>query len=141
MTEVRATSSDRKLRVSGGVVSAVAGLFHLPVGIIGLADPRMTGTIFGEDAVLVVPAFFLLLGAFQLLWAWITVTSGNELIGIGIFAFLASIILYLFALATPLPFGVIQQTISLPGALTKVVEAAYVVIALFLVSRSSQERL
>lgn len=141
MTEVRATSSDRKLKVSGAIVSAVAGLFHLPVGIIGLADPRMTGTIFGEDAVLVVPAFFLLLGAFQLLWAWITVTSGNELIGIGIFAFLASIVLYLFALATPLPFGVVQQTISLPGALTKVVEVTYVVIALFLVSRPSRERL
>lgn len=141
MTEVRATSSDRKLKVSGAVVSAVAGLFHLPIGIIGLADPRMTGTIFGEEAVLVVPGFFILLGAFQLLWAWITLTSGNELIGIGIFAFLASIILYLFALATPLPFGVIQQTISLPGALTKVVETAYVVIALFLVSRPSQERL
>ena len=141
MTEVRATSSDRKLRVSGAVVSAVAGLFHLPVGIIGLADSRMTGTIFGGDAVLVIPAFFLLLGAFQLLWAWITLTSGNELIGIGIFAFLASIILYLFVLATPLPFGVVQQSISLPGALTKLVEAAYAVIALFLVSRPSRERL
>lgn len=141
MTEVRATSSDRKLKVSGAVVSAVAGLFHLPIGIIGLANPEMAGTIFGEEAVLVVPGFFILLGAFQLLWAWITLTSGSELVGIGIFAFLASIILYLFALATPLPFGVIQQTISLPGALTKVVEAAYVVIALFLVSRPSQERL
>lgn len=141
MTEVRATPSDRKLKVSGAVVSAVAGLFHLPIGIIGLANPEMAGTIFGEEAVLVVPGFFILLGAFQLLWAWITLTSGSELVGIGIFAFLASIILYLFALATPLPFGVIQQTISLPGALTKVVEAAYVVIALFLVSRPSQERL
>lgn len=138
MTEVKATRSNRKLRMSAAIVAAIAGLFHLPIGIIGLANPEMAGTIFGEEAVLVVPGFFILLGAFQLIWAWITLTSGSELVGIGIFAFLASIVLYLFALATPLPFGVIQQTISLPGALTKIVEAAYVVIALLLVGAPSQ---
>lgn len=140
MAKVKATRSNRKLRASAAIVAAVAGLFHLPIGIIGLADSEMAGMIFGEEAVLVVPGFFILLGAFQLIWAWITLTSGSELVGIGIFAFLTSIVLYLFALVTPLPFGVIQQTISLPGALTKVVEAAYVVIALFLVGTPSREK-
>src|SRR5437773_88243 len=59
------------------------------------------------------PAFFLVLGSFELVWAWVTLVYREPtMIGIGVAGFISSIILYLVALATPLtPFGVKQQTL------------------------------
>ena len=130
MAQAKLAPQVRRLRLAGSLLAAVSGFIHVPLAMILFADREMAATIFGRQAVLVVPGFFLVLGAFQVMWAWITLGSGSTLIGIGIFGFLGSIVLYLVALATPLPFGVVQQNITPIGGITKLIEAAYVIVSL-----------
>jgi hypothetical protein len=63
------------------------------------------------------------------------------LIGLGTIAFLASIVLYLVAVATPLPFGVKQQPLSLIAGLVKILESIYVVASLALIGGLSTKTL
>ncbi len=97
---------------------------------------------YGQDAVLEVPAFFLVLGAFQIVWSWETLKEKQEIIiGVGTVGFLGSIVLYLVALATPLPLGIVQQAISPVGLVAKIIEIAYVVSSVGLARSLSAERL
>ncbi len=95
--------------------------------------------MFYGDAVSVVFTFFLGLGVFQLVWAAILLRSRNRLLlSVGVLGFLGSIVIYLVSLATPLPFGVKQQTITTFSAFpltTKVIEAVFVVSSLSLLRR------
>ncbi len=89
---------------------------------------------YGQDSGLEVPGFFLVLGAFQIIWAWETFTEKETMIiGIGTMGFLGSVVLYLVALATPLPLGVLQQTISPTALLAKIIEIAYVISSVGLI--------
>ncbi len=95
----------------------------------------------GQYSVLEVPGFFLVLGAFQLIWAWETLKEKQEImIGIGIIGFLGSIVLYLVALAIPLPLGILRQTISLPGLAAKIIEIVYVISSAGLIRSLPIER-
>ncbi len=97
---------------------------------------------YGQDSVLQVPGFFLVLGGFQLAWAWETWIEKQEIIiGIGTVGFLGSVALYLAALATPLPLGIIQQSISLPGLAAKIIEIAFVISSVGLIRSLPSERL
>ena len=100
----------------------------------GFATPDMTKNMFGDEAVWIVPAFFLVLGSFQLVWAWATLDYREPtMIGIGVAGFIGSIILYLVALVTPLtPFGVKQQTLTTLSAVpftVKFIEIVYIIAA------------
>ena len=133
MAQARLAPQVRRLRLASSLLAAVSGFIHVPLAMIFFADREMAAKIFGRQADLVVPGFFLGLGVFQVMWAWITLGSGTTLIGIGIFGFLGSIVLYLVALAAPLPFGVVQQNITPIGGVTKLIEAAYVIVSIRLV--------
>lgn len=117
----------------GAGAAALAGLFHLIGGVSGFADPSSTGNIFGQEAVWVVPGFFLVLGSFQLIWTWATLKEHEVMIGLGTVAFLASIVLYFFAVVTPLPLGVKQQPITPVAAIVKIIEVAYVIGSIALI--------
>ncbi len=117
----------RGWRLVGTVTAALAGLYHIAVAASLFADTSLAAMTYGEEAVLNVPGFFLVLGAFQLVWAWDTRKEEEKtMIGIGTMGFLGSILLYLVALTTPLPFGVKQQVVSPPAIVAKIIEAAYV---------------
>ena len=103
-------------------------------GCTGFATPDMTKSMFGDEAVWLVPAFFLVLGSFELVWAWVTLVYREPMmIGIGVVGFICSIILYLVALVTPLtPFGVKQQTLTTLSAVpftVKFIEIVYIIAA------------
>ena len=94
----------------------------------------MTKNTFGDQAVWIVPAFFLVLGSFQLVWSWVTLVYREPtMIGIGVAGFIGSIILYLVALVTPLTaFGVKQQTLTTLSAVpftVKFIEIVYIIAA------------
>ncbi len=131
----------RRWRLLGTSAAALASLYHLLLAGYLFTTPDFTKTTYGQDAVLEVPGFFLLLGAFQLVWAWITLKEKEEImVGIGSMGFLASIVLYLTALATPLPFGVLQQTISAPGLVAKIIEIIYVISSVSIIRNLPSER-
>ena len=114
--------------------AALAGFAHFGVGLYGFATPDMTKSMFGDEAVWLVPAFFLVLGSFELVWAWVTLVYREPtMIGIGVAGFIGSIILYLVALAIPLtPFGVKQQTLTTLSAVpftVKFIEIVYIIAA------------
>ncbi len=112
----------------------VAGLLHVFVAVEGLLNPALTEMFYGKDTTLLIPGFFLVLGGSQLTWTWVTLKYSDAWIGIGLVGFLGSIILYLVSLVTPLPFGVMQQSLSrqetIVPAITKIFEATYVVSSL-----------
>src|SRR5436309_9069353 len=104
----------------------------------------MTKSMFGDEAVWLVPAFFLVLGSFQLVWAWATLDYREPtMIGIGVAGFIGSIILYLVALAIPLtPFGVKQQTLTTLSAVpftVKFIEIVYIIAAVSMMRLMSTE--
>ena len=131
----------RRWRLLATSAAALASLYHLLLAGYLFTNPDFTKTTYGQDAVLEVPSFFLLLGAFQLVWAWITLKEKQEImVGIGTMGFLASIVLYLTALATPLPFGVLQQAISAPGLVAKIIEITYVISSVSIIRNLPSER-
>src|SRR5713101_9538494 len=118
--------------MTAATAAALAGLAHFGVGLYGFANPDMTKNMFGDEAVWIVPAFFLVLGSFQLVWAWATLGYREPtMIGIGVAGFIGSIILYLVALVTPLTaFGVKQQTLTTLSAVpftVKFIEIVYII--------------
>ena len=124
----------KKWKVTAATAAGLAGLAHFGVGLYGFATPDMTKSMFGDEAVWLVPAFFLVLGSFELVWAWVTLVYREPtMIGIGVAGFIGSIILYLVALATPLtPFGVKQQTLTTLSAVpftVKFIEIVYIIAA------------
>ena len=124
----------KKWKVTAATAAALAGLAHFGVGLYGFATPDMTKSMFGDEAVWLVPAFFLVLGSFELVWAWVTLVYREPtMIGIGVAGFIGSIILYLVALVTPLtPFGVKQQTLTTLSAVpftVKFIEIVYIIAA------------
>src|SRR6266700_5649227 len=62
----------RRWRLLATSAAALASLYHLLLAGYLFTTPDFTKTTYGQDAVLEVPSFFLLLGVFQLVWAWIT---------------------------------------------------------------------
>ena len=131
----------RRSRLLATSVAALAGLYHLVLASYLFSSPDFTRTTYGQDAVLEVPGFFILLAGFQLVWAWITLKEKQEImLGIGTMGFLASIVLYLTALAAPLPFGVLQQTISAPGLVAKIIEITYVISSVSIIRNLPRER-
>ncbi len=106
----------------------MASLYHLSLAAYLATNQPFTTMTYGQDSGLEVPGFFLVLGAFQLAWAWETFTEKETMmIGIGTTGFLGSIVLYLVALATPLPLGILQQVISPVALVAKIIEIAYVI--------------
>lgn len=73
--------------------------------------------------------FFGILGVFQLFyWAIVAYRPGNKpIVILGILAFTFSILIYLLATVTPLPFGVPQLRINQFPLLTKVLELIYTI--------------
>ncbi len=131
----------RRWRLLGASIAALASIYHLSLAVYLFTTPDFTKMTYGQDAALQVPGFFLLLGAFQLVWSWETLKEKQEImIGIGTMGFLGSIVLYLVALATPLPLGILQQTISLPGLLAKIIEIGYVISSISLIRSLPIER-
>ena len=132
----------RRWRLLGASTAALASLYHLSLAGYLYTTPDFTKMTYGQDAVLEVPAFFLVLGAFQIVWSWETLKEKQEIIvGVGTVGFLGSIVLYLAALATPLPLGILQQTISPVGLVAKIIETVYVVSSVGLARSLSAERL
>src|SRR3989442_15572723 len=68
----------RRWRLLGTSAAALAGLYHLLLAGYLFTTPDFTKTTYGQDAMLEVPGFFLLLGAFQLVWAWITLKENRK---------------------------------------------------------------
>jgi len=132
-------ASVRQWRLLGAGTAVLAGLFHLVGGVNGFADPTSTGNIFGQEAVWVVPGFFLVLGSFQLIWTWATLKEHEVMIGLGTVAFLASIVLYLVAVVTPLPLGVKQQSITPVAVIVKIIEVVYVTVSIALIMGLSRK--
>ena len=133
--------SVRRWRLLGASTAALASLYHLSLAAYLLVTLDFTIKTYGQDAVLAVPGFFLVLGAFQLVWAWETGTEKQEIIiGIGTMGFLGSIVLYLVALTTPLPLGVLQQTISAPALVAKIIEIAFVICSVGLIRSLPRQR-
>ncbi len=111
-----------------------ASLYHVSLAAYLATNQSFTTMTYGQDSGLEVPGFFLVLGAFQLMWAWETYKEKEKIIiGIGTMGFLASIVLYLVALATPVPFGILQQVISPVALLAKIIEVAYVIFSVGLI--------
>ena len=129
-------------RLLGASTAALVSLYHLSLAAYLYMTPDFTKMTYGQDAVLEIPGFFIVLGAFQLAWAWETLKERQEImIGIGTMGFLGSIVLYLVALATPLPLGVLQQTVSAVALVAKIIEVAYVGISIGLIRSLMAERL
>jgi len=124
----------RRWRLLGAGTALLASLYHLSLAAYLATNQLFTTMTYGQDSGLEVPGFFLVLGAFQLTWAWETYKEReNIMIGIGTVGFLGSIILYLVALATPVPFGILQQVISPVALLAKIIEVAYVIFSVGLI--------
>jgi hypothetical protein len=129
----------RRWRLLGGGTALLASLYHISLAAYLVTNQQFTTMTYGQDAGLEVPSFFLVLGAFQLTWAWETYREKQSImIGIGTLGFLGSIVLYLVALATPLPLGVSQQTISTVALVAKVIEVAFVISSARLIRSLAQ---
>ncbi|SRR5712692_10067267 len=141
-TDTTSIVTIRRWRLLGASTAALASLYHLSLAGYLYTAPDFTKMTYGQDAVLAVPGFFLVLGAFQIVWSWETLKETHEIIiGIGTMGFLGSIVLYLVALATPLPAGISQQTIAPVALVAKIIEIVYVVSSVAVARRLSAERL
>ncbi len=124
----------RRWRLLGAGTALSASLYHLSLAAYLSTNQPFTTMTYGQDSGLEVPGFFLVLGAFQLMWAWETYKEKETImIGIGTMGFLGSIVLYLVALATPLPLGILQQVISPVALVAKIIEIAYVICSVSLI--------
>ncbi len=121
-------------RLLGAATALSASAYHISIAAYLFTNQSFATMTYGQDSGLNVPGFLLVLGGFQLMWAWVTYKENEKImIGIGTMGFLGSIVLYLAALATPLPFGILQQVVSPPGLLAIVIEVAYVISSLGLI--------
>ncbi len=129
----------RRWRLLGAGTALLASLYHLSLSAYLATNQPFTTRTYGQDSGLEAPGFFLVLGAFQLMWAWETYKEKEKIIiGIGTMGFLGSIVLYLVALATPLPLGILQQVISPVAILAKIIEVAYVICSVGLMRSLSK---
>jgi len=130
--------SIKSARRIGAIAAILAGLEH-ELGIVSTSvlAPMLYRQLFGQ-AVIPVTIFFVILGAFQLIWAAIILRSNSRLlIIVGIVGFLASIVIYLASTVIELPPGVPVQSVNPYAIVSKILEAIFI-YASILVLRSSR---
>jgi hypothetical protein len=125
----------------GAVCLILPGLDHLiSPTLTMLFAPTIMETMFGQGFI-AATIFFIVLGAFQLIWIRVLLKSNNSsLLTLGILGNLVSIFIYFISTSGVTIFGVPPQPLISFGVLIKSLETVFVLASLYVLKALNAER-